>query len=50
MESVGRRELRHPPSTNTRCLTMMYNVEEIEQDVHEAVTVPGMVDMQSQDN
>ena len=29
---------------------MLYNVEEIEQDVHKLVTVPGMVDMESQDN
>ena len=51
MESVGRRALRHPPSTNTRYLANMYNVEELnEQDVHELVTVPGMADMQSQDN
>ena len=50
MESVGRRELRHPPSTNTRYLETLYNVEELKQDVHEPVTVPGMADMQSQDN
>ena len=48
MESTGRRELRHPPSTNMRYSTMLYNVEE--QDVHEPVTVPEMADMQSQDN
>ena len=29
---------------------MVYNVEEIEKYVHEPVTVPGMADMQSQDN
>ena len=29
---------------------MMYNVEELKQYVHEPVTVPGMADMQSQDN
>ena len=29
---------------------MLYNVEELEQDVHELVTVPGMASMQSQDN
>ena len=51
MESAGRRELRHPPSTNTRYSTMFYNVEELnEQGVHEPVTVLGMTDMQSQDN
>ena len=40
----------HPPSTNTRYSGMMYNVEGPEQDVHEPVIVPGMADMQSQDN
>ena len=46
MEFAGRRELRHPPSTNMRYSTMLYNVEELnEQDVHEPVTVPGMADM-----
>ena len=29
---------------------MLDNVEELEQDVHGIVTVPGMADMQSQDN
>ena len=29
---------------------MLYNLEEIEQDVHESVTVLRMADMQSQDN
>ena len=29
---------------------MMYNVEGFEQDVHELVIVPGMANMQSQDN
>ena len=30
---------------------MLYNVEELnKQDVHEPVTVPGMDNMQSQDN
>ena len=50
MEFIGRRELRNPPSTNMRYSTMIYNVEELEQYVHESVTVPGMADMQSQDN
>ena len=51
MESARRRELRHPPSTNTRYSTMLYNVEKInEQDVHEPATVPEMADMKSQDN
>ena len=50
MESVGRRALRHPASTNMRYSTTLYNVEEIGQDVHELVTVSGMSNMQSQDN
>ena len=50
MESAGRRELRHHPLTNMRYLETLYNVEELEQDVHEPVTVPGMANMQSQDN
>ena len=51
MESAGRRELRNPPSTNTRYSAKLYNVEELnKQDVHELVIVPGMADMQSQDN
>ena len=29
---------------------MMYNVEGLEQDVHEPVIVPGMANMQSQYN
>ena len=29
---------------------MLYNVEGLEQDVHEPVIVPGMTNMQSQDN
>ena len=50
MESAGRRALRNPPSTNMRYLATLYNVEVLEQDVHEPVIVPGMADMQSQDN
>ena len=50
MESIGRRELRSPPSTNMRYATMLYNVEELnEQDVHEPVIVLGMANMKSQD-
>ena len=45
MESAGRRELRHPPSTNMRYSALMYNVEGLEQDVHKLVIVPGMADM-----
>ena len=29
---------------------MLYNLEELKQDVHKPVTVPGIVEMQSQDN
>ena len=50
MEFAGRRELGHHPSTNMRYLAMLYNVEELEQDVHKPVIVPGMADMQSQEN
>ena len=51
MESIGRRALRNPPSTNMRYTTMLDNLEEQKQDVHELVTtVSGMVDMQRQDN
>ena len=50
MESARRRELRHPPSTNMRYSTTLYNVEGLKKDVHEPVIVPGMTDMQSQDN
>ena len=51
MESIGRRELRHPPSTNKSYSSKMYNVEELnEQDVQEPVTILGTVDMQSQYN
>ena len=50
MESDGRRELRNPLSTNTRYSAMLYNVEGLNQDVHELVIVPGMVEMKSQDN
>ena len=45
MEFAGRRELRHPQSTNTRYFAMLYNVEGLEKDVHELVTVLGMADM-----
>ena len=51
MESTGRRELRHPPSTNTRYSTTLDNVKNSnEQDVHEPVIVPGMDNMKIQDN
>ena len=51
MKSTGRRALRHPPSTNMSYSATLLYVEELnEQDVHEPVIVPGMVDMQIQDN
>ena len=49
MKSVGRRELRHPPSSNMRYSAKLPNVEGFDHKVHEPVTVPGMADMQSQD-
>ena len=48
MEFTRRRALRNPPSTNMRYSAMLYNVEE--EDVHKLVVVPGMADMQSQEN
>ena len=45
MKSAGRRELRHPPSTNTRYSAKLYYVEELDHKVHEPVTVLGMADM-----
>ena len=50
MKSIGRRELRHPPSSNMRYLKNLYNVEGLDHNVHKPVIVPGMADMQSQDN
>ena len=50
MESAGRRELRNLPSYNTRYSSKLYNVEGLDHNVHEPVTVPGMADMQSKDN
>ena len=50
MKSAGRRALMHPPSSNTRYSAKLYNVEGIDHNVHEPVTIPGMANMQSQDN
>ena len=50
MKYTGRRALRHLPSSNTRYLAKLSNVEGLDHKVHEPVTVPGMADMQSQDN
>ena len=50
MKSAGKRALRNPPSSNMRYSAKMYNVEGIDHNVHEPVSVPGMADMQSQEN
>ena len=50
MTSTGRRELRHPTSSNMRHSEKLYNVEGLDHNVHEPVLVPGMADMQSQEN
>ena len=50
MKPTGRRELRHPTSSNMRYSTKLYNVEGLDHKVHEPVTIAGMADMQSQDN
>ena len=50
MKSVGRRALGNPPSSNRRYSAKLYNVEGLDHKVHEPVNIPGMVDMQSQDN
>ena len=50
MKSTRRRELRHPPSSNMRYLEKLYNMEGLDHKVHEPVSVPGMADMQSQEN
>ena len=50
MKSTGRRALMHPPSFNVRYSAKLYNVEGLDHKVHEPVTVPGMADMQNQDN
>ena len=50
MKSVGRRALRHPPSSNTTYSAKLSNVEGLDHKVQELVTVPGMADMQNQDN
>ena len=50
MKSAGRRALWHPPSSNMRHSANLYSVEGLNHKVHEPVTIPGMADMQSQDN
>ena len=50
MKSVGTRALEHPPSSNMRYSVRLYNVEGLDYKVHEPVLVPGMADMQSEEN
>ena len=50
MKSAGRSALIHPSSSNMRYLERLYNVEGLDNNVHEPVSVPIMADMQSQDN
>ena len=50
MKSVGRRTLMHPSSSNMRYSARLYNVEGLDHKVHKPVSIPGMVDMQSQEN
>ena len=50
MKSTRRRELRNPPSSNMMYSAKLYNVEGLDHKVHEPITIPGMADMQSQDN
>ena len=45
MKSTGRRELRHPPSSNMRYSAKLYNVEGLDHNVHEPVTILGMADI-----
>ena len=40
----------HPSSSNMKYSTKLYNVEGLDHNVHELVLVPGMADMQSQEN
>ena len=46
----ARRELRNPPSSNTRYSAKLYNVEGLDHKAHEPITVLGTADMQSPDN
>ena len=45
MKSVGRRELMHPSSSNTRYSARPYNVEGLDHKVHGLVSILGMADM-----
>ena len=46
MKSTGRRALRHPPSSNVRYSTKLYNVEGLDHNVLEPVPIPRMANMQ----
>ena len=48
MKSARRRALRHPPSSNTRYLEKLYNVEGLDHNVLEPVLIPVMADMEIQ--
>ena len=50
MKSTGRRELRHPPSSNMRYSEKLYNVEGLYHNVHELVSLLGTTDMHNQEN
>ena len=50
MKFAGRRALRNPPSSNMRYLAKLYDVEGLDHNVLKPVPVPGMADMQSQEN
>ena len=50
MKSTGRREFRHPPSSNMRYSAKLYNVEGLDHKVHEPVDVSGRADMKSKEN
>ena len=50
MKSARRRELRHPPSSNMRYSTNLYNVEGLDHNVLEPIPILGMDDMQSKEN
>ena len=50
MKSTGRKELMHPSSYNMWYRARMYNVEGLDHKVNKPVSVPGMADMQSQEN
>ena len=48
MKSAGRKALRQPPSSNTRYSAKLYNVEGLDHNVHEPVSVPGTEEQPTQ--